>query len=246
MNTKLMIKTFLSAGPLLLFLACSNPADNVQEAKVAPSAPKATNAAEAPKPADATAKTFAFGPESSTIDFIGSKVTGSHSGGFRKFAGEFTVVNGQLAGTGNKVVIDTTSVWSDNDRLTGHLKSPDFFNVAQFPTAVFESTAVEQKAGGDATVTGNLTLHGVTKQISFTAKVNTSADQVTVVSEFFINRNDFEMKYPGKADDLIRPQVVLKLNVKATPGKADFSGIGKAAGPQPIVPRGRRWLASGS
>ncbi|MBI4326936.1 MAG: YceI family protein [Chloroflexi bacterium] len=211
-------KTLLGTVPLLLLLGCSNPADNVPAAAVK----SATNSAGTAS--DPGGRYFAFGPDSATIEFIGSKVTGSHHGGFRSFAGEFSVVNGQLADSGNKIVIEMSSIWADNDRLTGHLKSPDFFNVAQLPTATFVSTSVAQKAG-DATVTGNLTLHGVTKQISFPARIQAGAEAIDVTAEFVLNRFDFDIKYPGKANDLIRKEVVLKLKVKAAPGRAKFASV---------------------
>lgn len=218
-----ILKTLTAVVPLLILIGCSkNPADNVPAADV-------KSASDAPKSASTDeGKSYAFGPANSTVDFVGSKVTGSHKGGFRKFAGELKVANGKLAETGNKVIIDTTSLWSDNDRLTGHLKSPDFFNVAQFPTATFETTSVAQQTT-NSTVTGNLTLHGVTKQISFPADIKVADEAVDVNAEFFINRFDFDMKYAGKADDLIRKEVVLKLKIKATPGKADFESLGKPA-----------------
>jgi polyisoprenoid-binding protein YceI len=217
------LKTLTAVVPLLVIIGCSkNPAENVPAADVrsASDAPKSANAGEG--------KSYAFSPANSTIDFVGSKVTGSHKGGFRKFAGELKVANGKLADTGNKVVIDTTSLWSDNDRLTGHLKSPDFFNVAQFPTATFDTTSVAPQTT-NSTVTGNLTLHGVTKQISFPADIKVSDEAVDVNAQFFINRFDFDMRYAGKADDLIRKEVVLNLKIKATPGKADIESLGKPA-----------------
>jgi polyisoprenoid-binding protein YceI len=229
------MRTIKKICPLLLlffFLGCAkNPADDVPKADVS----SATNAAEAAKGPDAPepgARTYAFGPDASKIEFIGSKVTGKHNGGFKKFSGELRVINGRLAEAGNKVVIDTTSVWADNDRLTGHLKSPDFFNVAEMPTATFVTTSITQQ-GTNHNVTGNLTLHGVTKQISFPAKIQVSPETVEVAAEFFINRFDFEMRYPGKADDLIRKEVVLKLKVKAAPGKADFGSLQQAANNKP-------------
>jgi polyisoprenoid-binding protein YceI len=148
-------------------------------------------------------------------------VTGKHDGGFNKFTGELSVVGGKLSPVGNKIVIDMPSVFSDAEKLTGHLKSPDFFDVAKFPTATFVTTAIEDK-GTNSIVTGNLTLHGVTKQISFPAKIDVSDSAVKVDSEFSINRFDFEIKYPGKVDDLIRQEVVLRLKVNAKPGKAEF------------------------
>lgn len=215
---------FCVAAPLAFLIGCSkNPAENVPAAKVE-AAPD--SAAEAADTAGNSARTFTFDTNGSSIQFVGSKVTGKHDGGFRNFAGEFNIINGRVADTGNKVVIDTTSLWADNDRLTGHLKSPDFFNVGKFPAATFTTTSVQQNAT-NWTVTGNLTLHGVTKQISFPADIKVSEDTVTTSAQFFLNRFDFDMKYPGKADDLIRQEVVLKLKVSAKPGKADFQTFEK-------------------
>src|SRR5206468_2871416 len=107
-----------------------------------------------PAAASAPTVTYVVVPENSSIDFIGSKVTGSHKGGFKKFDGQVAVQNGHIANTGNKVLIDMTSIWTDTDRLTGHLQTPDFFNVAQFPTATFETISVADQ-GTNAMVTGN-------------------------------------------------------------------------------------------
>ncbi len=215
------MKTIFNFAPLLpviVLLGCSNPADKVPEAKVAAAtnAPAESNPAVTPA---AVPRSYVINADDSTISFTGSKVTGSHSGGFKKFTGGLRVADGKLSDTGNKVVIDTTSLWSDNERLTGHLKSKDFFNVAEIPTATFETTTISANAT-NSTVTGNLTLHGVTKQISFPATITVSDAAVEVAADFFINRFDFEIVYPGKANDLIRKEVVLKLNVKATPGTA--------------------------
>lgn len=216
MNLKLTVLL-----PLLAFLGCSNPADNVPAAAVSAASNSPNDTAGSPGSAS---RSFAFGPNNSKIEFVGSKVTGSHNGSFKNFAGEFQVVDGHLAGAGNKIVIDMNSITADNDRLTGHLKTPDFFDVAKFPTATFISSSVEQK-GTNSTVTGNLTLHGVTKQISFPANIKVSDAEVAVTSEFFLNRFDFDVRYPGKANDLIRKEVVLKLDIKAAPGKAQFASI---------------------
>src|SRR5688572_19544779 len=149
-----LLPIVLSLAPILFLAGCSNPADNVPAASVSSD----TNATEAAKAPESSEKVYAATPSSGTIEFIGSKVTGSHKGGFKNFAGEFRVAGNELVGAGNKVVIDMNSTWSDNDRLTGHLKTPDFFNAAQFPTATFVSTSIEKKAT-NSIVSGNLTLH---------------------------------------------------------------------------------------
>ena len=219
-------KFITSLLPVLLLAACSNPADDVPKAAV--SSTNATTETVKTAASDGAGKYYVIGPESSTIEFVGSKVTGKHQGGFRKFAGELSASNGQLAESGGKIVIETDSIYADNDRLTGHLKSPDFFNVAQFPTATFVAKSVTKQAT-NSLVTGDLTLHGVTRQISFPAKVEVSDTAIDLTADFAINRLDFDIKYPGKPNDLIRKEVVLKIKVRATPGRADFKAVEKTA-----------------
>lgn len=207
----------LALVPALLIAGCSNPADDVAEAKVGEETKMETAAA------DSGGDFFVVDTANSSVGFVGSKVTGSHTGGFTEFVGELRIVDGNIAGTGNKVVIDTTSMFADNDRLAGHLRSPDFFDVEKHPTSTFETTGIDVAANGTASVTGNLSLHGETKSISFPATITVSDAAVSVKAEFHINRFDFKMEYAGKADDLIRKEVVLKFDIKAKPGRADFS-----------------------
>ena len=216
MNTKQVNRWVLLLAGIAL-AGCGNPADKVAKATVSSNTNSSAPATPAGPPGEA--RSFVFGPESSSIDFIGSKVTRSHNGGFKQFSGEFKTDGNKLANTGNKVEIDMTSIWTDTDRLTGHLKTPDFFDVAQFPKATFETTAITPNAT-NSTVTGNLTLHGVTRQISFPANIKVSPDNVDVDAQFAINRMDFGIRFPGMPNDLIRNEVVLKLKVKAAPAKA--------------------------
>ena len=219
--------------PSIGISGCANPADDVapattSEAKAIPAAPALPGpgvvAESASKPAsllETSTTAPAITPDNTTIGFVGSKVTGSHNGGFKVFKGTFEVVPTKLESSKITAEIDTNSIFTDTDRLTNHLKSPEFFDVAKFPTSTFVSTAIEAGAkdpkAKDAThtVTGNLTLHGVTKSISFPAKIAVSGDKATLDSEFFINRKDFGIMYPGKANDLIRDEVVIKLAVHA-------------------------------
>lgn len=214
------IPTLASALPLALIIGCGNPANNVPKAAVS-SETNAEAAAAAPASSD---KVFAINPADSKIEFIGSKVTGSHKGGFTNFTGELRVADGKIAHAGNKIVIDMNSTWTDNSRLTGHLKTPDFFDAANHPKAEFVSTAVEKKST-NYMVSGNLTLHGITKQISFPADIQVSDQAIEIKSQFVLNRFDFAIKYAGKANDLIRKEVVIRLNVKATPGKAAVASL---------------------
>jgi len=193
-----------------LLTGCSDPSDKVAKTT-------ATEAKEAAKPAT-SAKEYVVRAES-TIGFVGSKVTGSHNGGFKKFAGKVSVADGKIASSEIKIAMAST--WADHDRVTGHLKTPDFFDVAKYPTTTFTVTSIEPSSAQNTNiVTGNLDLHGVTKSITFPADVQIADDAVTVRAQFAINRKDFNINYPGKPNDLIRDNVVLKLDVKATPGEA--------------------------
>jgi polyisoprenoid-binding protein YceI len=202
----------IALAAAVVVTGCSNPADNVTPAEVK-DAEKPSGSTEASD----TAKTYTFNGEGSKVEFTGSKVTGKHDGGFKSFEGTLAVEDGKLASNGSKVDIDMTSTWSDAEKLTGHLKSPDFFDVEKFPASTFEFIKVEHNEG-TTQVTGNLTFHGVTKSVSFPATVSVEGDKAFFKAEFFIKRFDFGIKYPGKADDLIRDEVVIRLDVQATAG----------------------------
>jgi polyisoprenoid-binding protein YceI len=202
------IGSVLTTITACLLAGCSDPADKVS--KSAASAPQKPSATAVP-----SAKEYVIRSESK-IGFVGSKVTGKHDGGFKNFAGVFKVADGKIVDT-PEIKIAMKSIWADNDRLLGHLKSPDFFDVAKFPITTFTVTAIDP-AAADYKVTGNLFLHGVTKSISFPAKIEVTDEAVSVKSDFAINRKDFNINYPGKPDDLIRDNVVIKLDIKATPG----------------------------
>jgi polyisoprenoid-binding protein YceI len=146
--------------------------------------------------------------------FTGSKVTGKHEGGFADFTGTIDLVNKKPEESSVSVEIVTASVFADDPDLTGHLKSADFFDVEKFPKASFKSTKISPAASGGYEVTGDLQLHGQTRPITFPAAITVGDDAVTVAADFSINRKDFGIVYAGKADDLIRDGVVIKLDLK--------------------------------
>lgn len=199
----------------LLVAGCSDPADKVH--KSAASDPAKVEPASNASPSSVASREYII-RGSSGIGFVGSKVTGKHDGGFKNFAGTINVADGKIVGS-PVIKINMKSTWADNERLTGHLKSADFFDVQKYPMATFTVTSIEP-AEGQHKITGNLDLHGVTKSISFPAKIEVSDDVATVYGDFAINRKDFNINYPGKQNDLIRDNVILKLAIKATPGPA--------------------------
>lgn len=212
----------------IVLVGCSDPSDKVHKSTASdPSTSSGSvETATAPQPSDAEqssapsaqlGKPYVIRSES-TIGFTGSKVTGHHNGGFKNFAGTIHVDGGKIVGPPT-IQIGMKSTWADNERLTGHLKSADFFDVGKFPVSTFAVKAIEP-AGTAQKITGDLNLHGVIKTISFPADIQIADDAVTVKAAFAINRRQFNINYPGKPNDLIRDNVVIKLDLKATPGPA--------------------------
>jgi polyisoprenoid-binding protein YceI len=208
-----MKSTFvLSVSAFLLFLlaACSDPAGNVT----------AANVGEAKDVTKETGKELKFSNENSKIDFRSNKtVKGGHDGGFNKFTGK-VVVDGDTAKQ-VEVDIDMNGIWTDDDKsdepkLTNHLKTDDFFDVPNNPTAKFITTEIKKGGdGGTHTVTGNFTLRGVTNSISFPANISVADGKVSAKAEFKIDRMKWGVKYAGAQDNLIRDDVILKLDINA-------------------------------
>jgi polyisoprenoid-binding protein YceI len=147
-----------------------------------------------------------------------------HAGGISRFMGRFNDISGDVvvdAPEKSKIKVDvkTDSVDTRTEALDKHLKSPDFFNAVQFPVMSFSSTAVTLNAAGEGTVAGNLSLHGVTKPVTFKLKqVGSGAGprgdtRVGYTATATIKRSDFGMGYgiPKAATD----EVDLKINIEA-------------------------------
>jgi polyisoprenoid-binding protein YceI len=167
------------------------------------------------------------------IGFTAAKITRTHDVRIGSWTGELALTNGIL--TRVWFAIDMATIATGIDKLDTHLKSQDFFDIAQYPMATFLSTSIVQGAPADSklagathTVEGDMTLRGHTKHLSFPAAVDVTPSEVTARTEFFINRQDFGVAYPGKPDDLIKDEVALKVDVRA-----QRAGVTTAGGPKP-------------
>ncbi len=211
---------------LFLVLACADPtADKPKAELVPPSAPVQPVATPAPPLQNPAAPAATTAPAnlrsvalSGTIGFTGSKVTKSHDGRFNSWKGEAQLDGDKLVGL--RFTVQTASVQTDSPKLDSHLIAEDFFNAAAMPEATFVSSAITAGAAADAglpgathTVEGELTLHGVKKQLRFPAVIEQSPAGVKARTEFSINRKDFGIVYPGRPDDLIREDVLLKVDI---------------------------------
>jgi len=132
-----------------------------------------------------------------------------------------------------------------NGKLTGHLKSADFFEVESHPQANFEITEVKslESASIDPTkengeivpthaITGNLTMKGITKSITFNAKVDKSDKMIMAESNmFFIDRTEWNIQYKSKKisakfkDDFINDEMGIKLKIISVPGENEMASL---------------------
>ena len=204
------ILSLLSLVALLGLSACAGVGD----------APEATTG-EAVDIAEAAGVTLAIDTSRSEMNWKAAKVTRQHDGGFHDFNGTVTLAGQEV--TGVNLDIDLNSIWSDSERLTGHLKSDDFFDVAQYPAATFESSAIlpADSAGATHLVSGNLTMHGVTRSVTFPAAITVVDGGVAATADFIINRRDWEINYDGAADDLVRDDVRILFDVVAGAAPAE-------------------------
>lgn len=157
----------------------------------------------------------------SKVVWTGTKVTGKHTGTVSIKAGTLNVDNGKLVG-GN-VVLDMNTISSTDlegefkGKLDGHLKSEDFFAVASHPEATFTITEVKPGATDqDLNISGNLVIKGVSKNITFDAKIVESTEAtVKATANFNITRADWGVNYEGKSDDLISKEINFDISLVA-------------------------------
>jgi len=142
------------------------------------------------------AETLELNADASKINFVGKKTDGKHEGGFKKFTAKAVAdfekpENGKL-----EIEIDATSLWSDDEKLTNHLKSPDFFDVRKHEKASFKSTAlVGGEEEGHAKIKGVLTMLGKTAEIEVPCDVTITEKSIEVNAKFILDRTRWGMTY---------------------------------------------------
>ncbi len=215
-----MKKLFLFAGIAAMLISCTPK--NAEEAKTG----------EAQKVEEKSGEVLNIASES-MMHWRGKKVGGEHYGVVAIKSGSIKVQDGNI--NGGTLIIDLNSIVSEDlegewyDKLVGHLKSSDFFNVAEYPEATFEIVKVEKFIGEtDESLsapthefTGNLTIKGMAKSISFPATIAIEDGIVKASSnEFAIDRTLWNINFKSKTvfaefkDDYINDMINLKFEVE--------------------------------
>jgi polyisoprenoid-binding protein YceI len=237
MTVRTLFLLFLLGG-CLTFIACE-PKPESDKAKV--------TAANTLPEASGKAKELKVDPAQSKVTWIGAKVTENHNGTIGIKEGNL-LLNGRKI-EGGRFTLDMASLRAtdlemteeSNKKLTGHLLSPDFFDAARHPAAVFEITAAQPLNSAQLKdeaahkrivqnnaskrienptheITGNLTIKGITKGITFPARVHFKRDSVRAEANFMINRKDWSLNYNSEqslGNKMIYPEMNIGLDIVA-------------------------------
>jgi len=145
--------------------------------------------------------------------------------------GEFTAVTGSLKHDGDdpansyvEARIDAGTINTRDAQRDAHLKSPDFFHVEEHPALTFKSTRISKKADGELAVTGNLTIRGVTRPVTFEVEGPTAPakdpwgnTRVGLSASTRINRKDFGLTWNAALETggiLVGDEVTITLDVE--------------------------------
>ncbi|SFS67635.1 YceI-like domain-containing protein [Zhouia amylolytica] len=219
---KQSLKLAMVAVFAALSIACKN--DKKNEAQ--------TNEAEVAANSSEEAIKFNALPTESTIEWVGSKPTGSHTGTIAIESGVFSLKNdmiesGSFSIDMNSITVTDLEPGNGKENLEAHLKGnaegkeDHFFNVKEHPKGSFEITGLKQ-AEGQTVLEGNLTLKGIKKNIAFPVNISVNENNIVVSSEVFtINRTDWGVNYGSKSifedlgDKFINDDIELKISIKA-------------------------------
>jgi polyisoprenoid-binding protein YceI len=117
-------------------------------------------------PLVASAATWNIDADHSNVGFkVRHLMVSNVKGSFEKFTGSVDINDKDITKSKVEVTIDTNSINTNVQKRDEHLRSPDFFDVAKFPTMTFVSKKVAKAGKDKLKVTGDLTLHGVTKEV---------------------------------------------------------------------------------
>lgn len=160
------------------------------------------NAEDGAKTVKATA--YKVDPAKSTLKWTGKKVTGEHFGKVTLKEGSFSVdgaklVSGSFVADLNSLTVEDLTDKEFNGKLVGHLKSDDFFSVEKHPTASFVLTSAKATGAGKYDVTGNLTIKGITKPVTFPATVTVTGKGAEAAGTITVDRAKYDMKFRSKS-----------------------------------------------
>jgi polyisoprenoid-binding protein YceI len=201
----------------------STPADPIGSSQGAAPEKAASAGPALTVPNEAEGTKVALTPENAKIQFIGTHVGPkpdpmARVGTFKEFAG--VAVLGSDGQSLDSVALDIQagSLEAPNGKLTNHLNTEDFLDTRSHPTVTFKSKSITKGAEGKTEIVGDLTLHGVTKEITIPAAVTINDQGLALKAEFTIDRTDYGM---DRMLDRVEKAVDITVTIGQTAGAAE-------------------------
>jgi len=153
-----------------------------------------------PSLAAATPQVYKVDPDHSSVSFTIRHFVSTVPGRFKEFEGTIKYDRQNPAASSVEFTAQAASIDTDNPDRNNHLKSPDFFDVQKFPTLTFTSNSVQAKDANTLNVTGNLTIHGVTKAVTIPVSIlgavkTPKGEKAGFETNFTIDRKDYGVQW---------------------------------------------------
>lgn len=195
-----------------LLFAASSSACNSRDpapAPVAATEPEKLSSS-IPVPAVPQISKWELDPENSSVEFACKHVLSKVRGMFSKPSGSLLLDEANPANSKINATIDVSSITTGVEERDSHLKSPDFFDVAKYPAITFISTSVSRSSATSYSVTGNLTMHGVTKPVTLAVTASPPFPHAGgirrgIEATTLVNRKDFGLRweFPGEGAGVV-------------------------------------------
>ncbi|HEX7831597.1 MAG TPA: YceI family protein [Thermoanaerobaculia bacterium] len=179
-------------------------------------------------PAAPATESWGIDKSHSTTTFKVRHMMANVVGQFRDFDANINVDRANLANSTVEFTIQATSIDTGNTNRDEHLRSADFFEVAKFPTITFKSTSIKAKSKDSFDVTGDFTMHGVTKRITIPVtflgfgKDGRGNEKAGLEIETTVNRKDYGVVWNRNLDEggvLLGDDVKVSINLEVAKKK---------------------------
>jgi polyisoprenoid-binding protein YceI len=172
--------------------------------------------------ATAAVETYVIDPAHSSVAFRTRHLFSKVPGSFGSFKGTITVDRDNLEQSSAEATIEAASVNTSNEKRDNHLRTPEFLDVAKFPTITFKSRSWKKTGQNTLDVTGDLTIRGVTKEVvlkatalGFGAGMQPGSQVSGWEATTTINRRDFGVNGPAMLGNAVGDEVEITINVEA-------------------------------
>ena len=164
---------------------------------------------------------YKFDPSGSTIGFSVHQFLGTTNGKFTRFSGKIDVDREHPENSSVMAQIDVRSIDTQIKKRDDHLRSPEFFNVEKFPQITFKSRSVKPTGPQSGDISGDLTMHGVTRTVTLHAKLVTPVNETSrtrwAITTEPINRRDFNLMFSPATEAVsgISQTVAINIEIEA-------------------------------